>query len=152
MKKNKIQIILVGGLILNQDNKVLLTQRNEREFPLWDGKWGLPGGHLEFGDHPEKRLLKEMKEELGVGVRILNKTPFIASYVLKAEKIIYHGILLCYLCQIIKGQLRIANQENRDFKWFKPEKINFKDCLPGTDIFLHQFLAQNPQRDQIVGI
>lgn len=138
MVKQRIQIIAVGGLIVNKNNEVLLTQRNEQEFPIWDGKWGIPGGHLEFGDNPEERLMTELKEELGVEVRILTKTPFLTSYVFRTDKMIYHAILLCYLTQIIRGQPKIANQENRDFKWFKPEKINFKDCLPSTDIFISQ--------------
>lgn len=140
-KKKKIQIVGVGGLILNKKGEILLTQRNEPDYKDWDGKWSIPGGHLEFGEELKKTLHREIKEELNVEVKILKETPFVASYVLNLESIIYHGILLCYPCQIIKGRPKRANKENKDFKWIRPEKINFQDCIPSTDTFVKEFLA-----------
>lgn len=141
MKKKKIQIVGVGGLILNKKGEILLVQRNQPDFRAWDGKWGIPGGHLEFGEEPQKALHREMKEELDVEVGVLKKTSFVVSHVIEAGKIVYHGVFLGYLCRVIKGKPRIANQENRDFKWIKPEKINFQNCIPTTDIFIKQLLA-----------
>ncbi|TSC54039.1 MAG: NUDIX hydrolase [Microgenomates group bacterium LiPW_16] len=140
--KKKVQVIGVGGLILNKKGEILLTQRNEPSFPIWDGKWGFPGGHLEFGEEPKERLRKEIKEELGVEVEILKDNPFVTSGILDLGGLIYHGILLCYPCQITKGKLKITNQENRDFKWFNPREIDFQNCLPFTDIFVKQFLKE----------
>ena len=118
-----------------------MVQRNEPDYKAWDKKWSIPGGHLKFGEKPEETLSREVKEELGIEVGILKETPFITSYVLDSGKVIYHGILLCYLCQIIKGKPKRANQENRDFKWIRPEKINFQNCVPATDIFIKQLLG-----------
>lgn len=140
LNKKQIQVVCVGGLILNKKGEVLLVQRNQPDFKAWDGKWSIPGGHLEFSEDPKKALHREIKEELGVEIKILKETPFVVSYVLDLSKIVYHGILLCYPCRIIKGKPKRVSQENRDFKWIKPEKINFQDCIPATDVFIRQWL------------
>jgi len=137
--KKKIQVVGVGGLILNKKGKILLTKRIEPIFPQWNGKWGIPGGHVEFGESPEETLHRELKEELGVEVRVFQDTPFIASRRLILPKVSYHGIFLCYLCRIIKGKLKKKSPEHSDLKWFKSEKIDFKNCIPLTEDFIKQF-------------
>lgn len=140
-EKKKIQIVGVGGLILDNQGKLLLVQRNEPEYKAWDNKWSIPGGHLKFGEKPKETLSRELIEELGVKIEFLKETPFVTSYVLDLGKIYYHGILLCYPCRIVEGEPKIANQENRDFKWINPERIDFQDCIPATDHFVKQLLA-----------
>ncbi len=141
LNKKQIQVVCVGGLIFNQKREILLVQRNQPDFKPWDGKWSLPGGHLEFGEEPKKALHREIKEELGVKIKILKDNPYVVSYVLDLGKIIYHGLLLGYPCRIIKGKAKIVIQENRDLQWIKPEKINFQNCVPATDIFIKQLLG-----------
>lgn len=98
------------------------------------------GGHLEFGDEPKERLKKEMREELNIDVEVTQDNPYVASLVFDLEKIIYHGLFLGYRCRIIKDIPKIVNEENRDFKWIRPEKINFQYCIPPTQIFIQHFL------------
>lgn len=141
--KKKIQIVGVGGLILNKKGKILLTKRIEPMFPQWNKKWGIPGGHLEFGENPSQTLHRELKEELRIEVKTIQNSPFIASYTLDLKKAIYHGIFLCYLCKIIKGRPQKTSSEHIDIKWFRPEKINFKNCIPLTEDFTRQLLKQN---------
>lgn len=145
INKKKVQIIGVGGLILNSEDEVLLVQRNEPNHKIWDGKWCIPGGHLEFGDEPKERLKKEMKEELNIDIEVTQDNPYIASLLFNLKKIIYHGLFLSYSCSIIKGMPKIANEENRNFKWIKPEKINFRYCIPPTQIFIRQFLKSRQE-------
>lgn len=57
----------VYGLCL-LDDLILLTK-------LWDqygapGHWTLPGGGLEFGEHPEQTLVREFYEETGLACDI----------------------------------------------------------------------------------
>ena len=49
--------------VIVRDEKVLLTRRSiEPGF----GKWDLPGGFMERGEHPVDALKREIREELGV--------------------------------------------------------------------------------------
>ena len=46
--------------------RVLLTRRAR---PPYRGTWDAPGGFLEAGETPEQGLRRELREEIGVGVR-----------------------------------------------------------------------------------
>jgi len=136
----KVQVVGVGGLILNENGRVLLTKRIDTMFPQWNGRWGIPGGQVKFGEYPRETLHRELKEELGVRVKITLNNPFVASNSVDLPKIAYHGIFLCFPCQIIKGRPQRKSKEHSDFKWFEPEKIDFRDCIPLTEDFINLYL------------
>ncbi len=61
--------LVVAGYIIHK-NRVLLIQH--KKLDLW-----LPvGGHIEKNETPDDTLLREIKEEVGIGVEILNHTNF----------------------------------------------------------------------------
>lgn len=49
--------------ILYRTDKFLLADHNGRRGPT---KWGLPGGHIEWREHPEEAARREILEELNV--------------------------------------------------------------------------------------
>ncbi len=54
---------IVGILIFNQESKIFLMLS-----PKWRGKYGLPGGHIEYGETMEGAAKKEIKEETGLDI------------------------------------------------------------------------------------
>ena len=54
------------GLLWRRD-RVLAAQRPEGK--AHEGYWEFPGGKLEQGETPQDALIRELAEELGVGVR-----------------------------------------------------------------------------------
>jgi ADP-ribose pyrophosphatase YjhB (NUDIX family) len=64
-----VRIRRVGayGLCRDADGRVLLARNSEAsEFP---GLWGLPGGGVEQGEHPDDAVVREFGEETGLRVR-----------------------------------------------------------------------------------
>ena len=55
-----------SGVILDDEGRVLLSKRAREPFA---GKWDLPGGFLEEGEHPLECLHRELREEAGIGLR-----------------------------------------------------------------------------------
>jgi len=57
------QFVGVGALLVNEEGKLLLQQRDERPclFPL---HWSLLGGAVEEGEAPDEAMLRELEEEI----------------------------------------------------------------------------------------
>ena len=91
----------------------------------FNGYWSLPGGHVEYGEMVEKAIKREMKEELGVSVKI--KKLFGVYSNLKRDPR-YHTVSVVYLLEKGKGKIRL-NGESSEFKYFPlkklPKKIGF---------------------------
>jgi 8-oxo-dGTP diphosphatase len=58
---NKLLNIALGAVV--KDNKILLIKRSKKPYL---GYWALPGGKIEYGEHPEEAALREIKEETGL--------------------------------------------------------------------------------------
>jgi 8-oxo-dGTP diphosphatase len=65
----KIRRVGAYGMCRDDQDRVLLTRNSgASEFP---GLWGLPGGGVEQGEHPDDAVVREFREETGLDVRLL---------------------------------------------------------------------------------
>lgn len=104
----KKQYFIVAGCII-KNKKILLLHRivgfKVRE---------LPGGKIEFGESPEKAVVREIKEETNLKVKILSLLT-IDSHISPQKD---HYIFLHYICKILGGKLKINDKDHDDYKWF----------------------------------
>ena len=56
-----------AGALIVCDGKILLVKRGIEPFKGW---WDIPGGFLEPGEHPRDGMLREVREETGLSVRV----------------------------------------------------------------------------------
>ncbi|KAI3297400.1 hypothetical protein DTO002I6_3152 [Penicillium roqueforti] len=85
----------VGVFVLNAAGKFLI---GKRKGSLGAGTWGLPGGHLDFGESFETCAIRETLEETGLkiqDVRFLTAT----NSILKAENKHYITIFMGAVCE-----------------------------------------------------
>ncbi|MAC91618.1 MAG: 8-oxo-dGTP diphosphatase MutT [Woeseiaceae bacterium] len=60
------QISVSAGILINNDNQILLSQRTaDKSFP---GQWEFPGGKIESSETANEALIRELKEELGIDI------------------------------------------------------------------------------------
>jgi len=59
-----------GAVIVDADDRILLVQSQK-----WDGKYSIAGGHIEFGEPLADALVREVREELGIDVKIVDWLP-----------------------------------------------------------------------------
>src|ERR1700704_3569928 len=60
-------VVGIGGVIIDQDRTLLIRRGNE---PLL-GEWSIPGGTLELGESLQEGVARELLEETGIEVRVL---------------------------------------------------------------------------------
>ncbi len=101
---------LVGEVVFARDGTVLM-EKAARGFSK--GYWNIPGGFLDFGEHPEQAAQRECEEELGVRVRIdgplgvyLSGFPGKPTFTLG---FVYRGRLLSHAFRLKKDEIeRVA--------------------------------------------
>jgi len=101
--------------LIEQNGKYLITKRSEGE-KVYPGYWDLPGGKLEHGETPEEGLLREVKEEINLEVKVGEP---IFSYL---EAIKYACYVVVYECKLISGEIKLSS-EHSEYKWASVEEI-----------------------------
>jgi 8-oxo-dGTP diphosphatase len=144
---NQRRAMPVIVVVTNDEGKILMSQRHEYTNPF-HGLWQLPGGGIEFGEHPKDTALREVREEVGLTVKLLTQHPFVFSYVSPDGDA--HTIVLGYIAKHIAGEVDTSKDRNTgDAKWFTFEEIRRIDCVPLVKEVLreaHFILAEKDAR------
>lgn len=138
-QSNQKLIPAVLGLAVRQDDTFLLTQRSQPDTPIWDKKWNIPGGAIDWGETPEEALVREFAEELGVTPAILYPHPVTATALWYGKDTGYdtdaHILLLCYVVDIGDQEIDLTldpEKETCDWRWFTLEEAKEIETLPLT--------------------
>jgi 8-oxo-dGTP diphosphatase len=122
--------IIVTAAIIENEGKFLITQRLKNKH---NGlRWEFPGGTLEFGEDPKKCLQREIFEELGIKIEVLNFFEY-SSFVYEDKK---HIILLGFHCKFISGN--IVKKEIEDYAWVLPSKMKDYDITQADIPFVEK--------------
>ena len=125
-----IQPVIIA--VIKKDNKYLLTQRavvDTEDLPDFKGKWELPGGGMELGESPIETLHREVKEELGIEVKIITEFPYTFTKIRGS----WQGLFLCYVCETeAAADAIVLNEESSAYQWATKEEIATLPSLPGV--------------------
>jgi 8-oxo-dGTP pyrophosphatase MutT (NUDIX family) len=108
--------ILVGGIVLNKEGKILLAKS-----PKWSNKWGICGGHIEAGEKMAAAIKREIKEETGLDTKtryFFNFGEMIGPKDFHREA---HFIYLDCVLNVIGGKIKL-NKELNNYCWVTPAK------------------------------
>jgi 8-oxo-dGTP diphosphatase len=115
-----------AGALIVRDGCVLLVKRAVEPFKDY---WDLPGGFLEAGEHPRDGMLREVREETGLDVRVRELLGvYIDRYDNNGDEIF--TLNHYYVVEPSGGALRAADDVNA-FGWFA------LDALPDAIAFEH---------------
>lgn len=115
-------MIKVTCAVIIQNGKVLICQRSETmRLPL---KWEFPGGKVELGESEEETIIREIKEELGLLIKVTDKlTPVHYQYPNSSPI-----ELIPFLAEIVSGTIQLA--EHRAAKWVQVDALRKYDMAP----------------------
>ncbi len=128
--------VAVGALILNDKNEIFLGQTHK-----WMGKWCVPGGHLEWGEHMEDAVKREVKEELNLdvdNVRLIHVQQSVLAKDFHQER---HFIFLDFVCNLVGGEVKL-NPEFQDYTWVTPKKALDMPINYTTKVLIEKFLEE----------
>jgi len=100
--QNQVTRIAAYGLVTDAD-RILLCRISD-QLPQHAGSWTLPGGGLEFGEHPASAMEREVQEETGLIVRSAGLAG-IDSLVIERDGTSFHSIRILYFTQHLGGDL-----------------------------------------------
>ena len=95
-------IIGVAAVVIEND-RIALVRRGR---PPAYGQWSLPGGAVELGETLEKAVVREVSEEIGLEVEVLELVAILDRIFLdKDGQVQFHYVLLDFLCRRTGGKL-----------------------------------------------
>jgi len=88
-----------------------------RAYAPLQGEWSIPGGGLDVGETIAEGVRREVEEETGIHVRVLDQIETFER-ILRDDsgRVQYHYVILDYLCEAIGGELR-AGGDATDVAW-----------------------------------
>jgi mutator protein MutT len=96
----------VGGIIFQGDQVLLIKRGKEPGL----GLWSIPGGIVEVGETAIAALRREMEEETGLEVAPIGLVEvFERIFPDKEGRILYHYVILDYLCSLKGGRLKAGS-------------------------------------------
>jgi 8-oxo-dGTP diphosphatase len=133
----RTRVLVVAGLVVGTDRRVLITQRRaDQKLPL---HWEFPGGKVEPGEAPVAALVRELSEELGVTVEVG-----------RVWDVLFHAypdldlVMIVYACRIVDGEPRPV--EVKDLAWVPAGELDRWDILPADRPLVARLVSEGPPR------
>lgn len=127
-----MKTIKVVAAIIVEGEKIFATQRGYGEFK---GGWEFPGGKIEAGESPEEALIREIREELEVEIKV-GKLVQTIEY----DYPTFHLSMNCFWAEIVSGN--IVLKEHKDAKWLSKDELKTVEWLP-ADVSLIEHIIVN---------
>jgi ADP-ribose pyrophosphatase YjhB (NUDIX family) len=112
-------LMCVGAVIVEAGRVLLVRRGNE---PL-KGHWTLPGGLLELGESLIEGVKREVLEETGLTVEVLQLIELLDRIHRHETRVRYHYVIADYLCRVAGGQLQAASDADAA-RWVEREEWN----------------------------
>lgn len=102
--------VFAAAVILDENKNILLVKSTYNRFH----PWGLPGGSLEYGEHPEEAVIREVWEETFLKVRV--------ERLLLVNSWLPDRVGMYYLCTITGGTFS-PSDEVSEFAYFSLDDL-----------------------------
>ncbi|WP_346895065.1 (deoxy)nucleoside triphosphate pyrophosphohydrolase [Clostridium sp. UBA7503] len=115
-----MKTIEVVAAVIKHNDRIFITRRGYGDFV---DMWEFPGGKIEIGESKEEALIREIKEELELDIRI---SDFLTT--VEYDYPNFHLIMHCFICQISGGKLNL-NAHN-DAMWISFDELDNQKWIP----------------------
>jgi len=102
----------VGALIIRDDKVLLVKRANEPN----KGKWSIPGGVVKLGESLIDALKREVIEETGLEVDVLDVACVSEEIVRDDEGVKFHYVIIDFFADVVGGELKVGS-DVEEAKW-----------------------------------
>ncbi|MDW3205183.1 MAG: 8-oxo-dGTP diphosphatase MutT [Alphaproteobacteria bacterium] len=109
-------VLVVAVALVDRDGRILIAKRPEGK--KMAGLWEFPGGKVSDGETPERALIRELQEELGIDTRASCLAPIgFASHAYDD----FHLLMPLYVCRVWQGTPQ--PREGQELAWVRPARL-----------------------------
>jgi 8-oxo-dGTP diphosphatase len=105
--------------IYDDRGRVLLVHQTYK-----GSKWSWPGGHVERGEAPWQTVVREVKEETGLAVRVLRLVS--VYYIVDRDSLGFQ-----FLCRVVGGEIHVDGVEISEAAFFAHDHLPSPMTRPG---------------------
>lgn len=131
-------LIGVNALIINDQNECLLFKHSYRK----KTPWGLPGGYLKKGENPEDAIKREIAEESGFQVNVID-------FLYADSSTLIQRVDLVYICRLAGEQSFTISSEVIEAKFFPLD--NLPALIPQQVEIIHKLSQRMLKNGTIQG-
>ncbi len=139
-KANSI-VPAASAIVRNTEGKILFERRSD------NGRWGLPSGVMEIGERIGETIVREVKEETNLDIRVdylvgiyTNPHHLIAF----SDGEVRQQFSLCFACTLLGGEIHVSS-ESFEVAFFSPEEIEQLHLHPSLALRIQHYLEHRSQ-------
>jgi 8-oxo-dGTP diphosphatase len=138
-KRKKVPRITVDAWIRDEKGRLLLVRRGR---PPFKGRWGLPGGFLDWNERTEECCAREALEETGLEVRV---GALLGVYSDPDRDPRGHNVTVLYEAARVSGKLE-GGDDAAEARWFTKRQLQDVAFAFDHRRIVTEQLARRPRR------
>lgn len=96
----------VGAVIRDAEGRILLVRHKPEREGFWKGRWICPGGKLEPGETIAEGVIREVREETHLEIKLGPILPAFETIVRDADDVRLHVVYVDFLADLVGGELK----------------------------------------------
>ncbi|MCR4324629.1 MAG: NUDIX domain-containing protein [Candidatus Curtissbacteria bacterium] len=139
-----IPIVNIVASPVTFNDKFLLIRRIK---PPYEGLWSLVGGKIEYGEHIEDAIIREVKEETDLDVKFVAVCGIVVEILYDKNKKVT-GHYLMWICETQPKQDTSKEMGEGAIRWFTKEELleNKEKVIPSDFAMVQEFFLK-PKRE-----
>jgi len=123
MAERMPRVDVAAAVVFGADGRILLAQRPAGK--VYAGYWEFPGGKVERGESAHDALVRELREELGIGVD--DAFPWITR-----DYDYAHAAVRLHFFRVVRWHGQPHGRENQQFAWQTATVLDVSPVLPAN--------------------